>query len=55
MNLHKNARLTPQGRYLLVRRVDELGWRMTEAATAAGIWQRQGYRWLARYRSGGAG
>jgi hypothetical protein len=54
MNLHKNARLTPQGRYLLARRVDELGWRMAEAATAAGISQRQGYRWLARYRTGGA-
>ena len=23
MNIHKNARLTPQGRLLLVRRVDE--------------------------------
>jgi len=38
----------------LVRRVDELGWRMAEAAGVAGISQRQGYRWLARYRSGGA-
>jgi transposase InsO family protein len=54
MNIHKNARLTPQGRYLLAQRVDELGWRMAEAATAAGISQRQGYRWLARYRTGGA-
>jgi transposase len=53
MNIHKNARLTRQGRYLLVRRVDELGWQMAEAANAAGISQRQGYRWLARYRSGG--
>jgi len=54
MNIHQNARLTPQGRRLLVRRVDELGWRMAEAAGVAGISQRQGYRWLARYRSGGA-
>ena len=54
MNIHKNARLTPQGRLLLVRRVEELGWRMAEAAKAAGISQRQGYRWLARYRSGAA-
>ena len=54
MNIHQNARLTPQGRLLLVRRVDELGWRMAEAAGVAGISQRQGYRWLARYRSGGA-
>jgi hypothetical protein len=48
MNIHQNARLTPQGRLLLVRRVDELGWRMAEAAGVAGISQRQGYRWLAR-------
>ncbi len=54
MNIHKNARLTPQGRHLLVQRVDELGWRMVEAAKAAGLSQRQGYRWLARYRGGGA-
>jgi hypothetical protein len=54
MNIHQNARLTPQGRLLLVRRVDELGWRMAEAAGVAGISQRQGYRWLARYRSRGA-
>ena len=54
MNIHKNARLTAQGRHLLVRRVEELGWRMVEAAKAAGISQRQGYRWLARYRSGGS-
>ena len=47
MNIHKNARLTRQGRSLLVRRVDELGWQMAEAANAAGISQRQGYRWLA--------
>jgi transposase-like protein len=53
MNIHKNARLTPQGRCLLVRRVEELGWQMAEAANAAGISQRQGYRWLARFRSGG--
>jgi len=52
MNIHKNARLTAQGRHLLVRRVEELGWRMVEAVKAAGISQRQGYRWLARYRSG---
>jgi len=53
MNIHKNARLTPQGRLLLVQRVHEFGWRLAEAANAAGISQRQGYRWLARYRSGG--
>jgi transposase-like protein len=54
MNIHKNARLTPQGRLLLVQRVAAVGWRMAEAAKAAGISQRQGYRWLARYRSDGS-
>jgi transposase InsO family protein len=54
MKVHKNARLTPQGRLLLVRRVTEEGWTVAEAATAAGISQRQSYRWLARHRSGGA-
>ena len=44
MNIHKNARLTPQGRCSLVRRVDELGWQMAEATKVAGISQRQGYR-----------
>ena len=54
MNVHKNARLTPQGRALLVRRITEEGWRIVDAANAAGISVRQSYRWLARYRSGGA-
>jgi transposase-like protein len=53
MNMHKNARLTPQGRLLLVRRVIEQGWTVVSAASAAGLSERQAYRWLARYRSGG--
>lgn len=55
MNIHKNARLTLQGRVLLVRRITEEGWRIVDAANAAGISVRQSYRWLARYRSGAAG
>jgi transposase InsO family protein len=54
MNLHKNARLTPQGRRLLVQRVTEHGWTVGAAAGAAGLSERQAYRWLARYRAGGA-
>ena len=54
MNVHKNARLTPQGRLLLVQRVNQEGWTVTMAAAAAGLSQRQSYRWLARYRTGGA-
>src|SRR5260370_19056200 len=54
MNIHKNARLTPPGRLLLVQRIEGAGWRLAEAAIAAGISQRQSYRWLARDRSRGA-
>ena len=52
MNVHKNARLTPQGRGLLVRRIEE-GWPIVEAARAAGISKRTAFRWLARHRAGG--
>jgi len=53
MNMHKNARLMPQGRFLLVQRVIEQGWAVRSAAGAAGLSERQAYRWLARYRAGG--
>jgi len=52
MNVHKNARMTPLGRVLLVRRVSEQGWRMADAAEAAGVSTRTGFKWLARWRSG---
>jgi transposase InsO family protein len=54
MNIHNNARLTPQGRLLLVQRVTDQGWTVRSAAEAAGLSQRQTYRWLKRYRAGGA-
>ena len=53
MNLHKNARLTPQGRGLLVQRIRIEGWRVADAAAAAGLSERQAFRWLARHRAGG--
>ncbi|HEV2336220.1 MAG TPA: IS481 family transposase [Stellaceae bacterium] len=53
MNVHKNARLTPQGRLLMVRRIDEQGWRVADAAVAAGLSERRAYAWLQRYRAGG--
>jgi hypothetical protein len=37
MNVHKNARLMPQGRLLLVQRVLEQGWTVRSAAAAAGF------------------
>jgi hypothetical protein len=42
MNVHKNARLTPSGRVLLVQRIEQ-GWSVRE---------RTAYRWLDRYRAG---
>jgi transposase InsO family protein len=48
MNIHKNARQTPQGRALLVQRVRADGWRVGDAAATAGISLRQAFRWLAR-------
>jgi transposase InsO family protein len=53
MNVHKNARLTPQGRLLMVRRIEEQGWRIADAAVAAGLSLRRAYEWLRRYRAGG--
>lgn len=51
MNVHKNARLTPSGRVLLVERI-EAGWPVVRAAMASGVSERTAYRWLGRYRSG---
>ena len=53
MNIHKNARLTPQGRLLMVLRIEDEGWKVADAAVAAGLSQRRAYHWLARYRAGG--
>ena len=51
MNVHKNARLTPSGRVLLVDRIAS-GWPVSRAATASGVSERTAYRWLGRYRGG---
>ncbi|PJX20002.1 IS481 family transposase (plasmid) [Advenella sp. S44] len=53
MNTHQNARLTFQGRVLLIRRIREHGLRPVEAAQAMGISARTAYKWLARYRTEG--
>lgn len=51
MNVHKNARLTPSGRVLLVRRIEN-GWPVGAAAAASGVSRRRAHEWLRRYRSG---
>jgi len=53
MNVHKNARLTPQGRLRMIRRIETEGWTVAAAAEAAGLSERRAYVWLGRYRAGG--
>jgi transposase InsO family protein len=53
MNFHKNARMTVHGRVLMVRRIVEEGWRVSDAAGAAGVSARTAFKWLARFRAGG--
>ena len=53
MNIHQNARTTPQSRALLVHRVLEEHWSVSSVAVAFGISERTVYKWLARYRAHG--
>jgi transposase InsO family protein len=53
VTLHPNAKTTPFARELLTHRVRVLGWAMDDAAQAAGISRRTGYRWMARQRAEG--
>ena len=55
MTLHRNAKTTPHMRALLVDRIRQQQWTPAAAAAAAGISVRSAYKWLARYRTGGAG
>ena len=45
---HRNARLTPHGRLLLCARVEAQGWKLCEAAAAAGVSRQTVGKWLAR-------
>lgn len=53
MKIHGNAKLHPNGRLLLCRRVIEQKWSLTEAAEAAGVSERTCSKWLDRYREEG--
>lgn len=53
MDLHQNARSCPASRALLVKRVLKGGWKVAEAAEAAGMSERRAYHWLRQYREGG--
>ena len=54
MKLHGNARTCLHGRRLIVERVLEQGWTLTQAAEAAGVSVRTVSKWLARFRAEGA-
>lgn len=51
MNSHKNARLTMQGRKLLIERIAVMG--LIAAAEAAGISRQSAGKWLRRFQEGG--
>jgi transposase InsO family protein len=52
MNIHKNARLTPRGREVMVSRI-ESGQTPEAAARDAGVCPRTARKWVARYKIGG--
>ena len=52
---HARAKLTPQGRLLLVSRVLEMGWSVPMAAEAQGCSAATGYKWIRRFRAEGLG
>jgi transposase InsO family protein len=52
MNIHKNARLTPHGRELIVRQI-ESGQTPKAAARAAGVCPRTARKWVARFKAEG--
>jgi transposase InsO family protein len=53
MKLHGNAALTLKKRQLLVSRVVEEGWSLTEGAEAAEVSQRRAGEWVRRFRAEG--
>ncbi len=50
--MHRNARLTPQGRLLLCQRI-EAGFRSSHVAEAMGISRDRAYVWWRRYQTEG--
>jgi transposase InsO family protein len=54
MEVHANARLSPNGRRLLVDRIEQERWTVRAACEAAGVSERTGRKWLARWRREGS-
>jgi transposase InsO family protein len=53
MKLHRNARTCLHSRMLIVRRVEELGWTLAQAAEAVGVSVRTVSKYVRRYREEG--
>jgi transposase InsO family protein len=53
MSTHKNARTTPHGRAVMVRRIEKEGWSAAAVAAAFAVSERTVRKWLARYRAEG--
>jgi len=51
MDVHKNARLMPRGRVLMIERIN-MGMPVRQEAAEAGISERTAHRWLKRWRCG---
>jgi transposase InsO family protein len=50
---HRNARLTPSGRRLLVERIEVHGWPVAHAADSMGVSRATAYKWVRRWRAEG--
>jgi transposase len=53
MSTHKNARTTPHGRAVMVRRIEQERWTAAAVAEAFAVRERTVRKWLARYRAEG--
>jgi transposase InsO family protein len=51
--VHRNAKLVPFGRFLLVQRVVYLYWPVSQAAASLGISRETAYKWLHRWQQEG--
>jgi transposase InsO family protein len=50
---HRRARLTPFGRWLIVHRVDDLGWPVAHVAAMSGISRATAHKWVRRFHEEG--
>jgi transposase InsO family protein len=53
MEVHANAKLAPQGRLTMVRRLEHENWTLVQAAAAAGVSVKTAAKWRKRFRAAG--